>query len=1205
MATNAHTQPVVKQPDIIKDEASKRNASNSDASAKKSNASKSNASRSDTFKGKASVKQESKTIDPEVIVAAERPKRETIAPTFRGWKEVGGWQEEDVLTPDDELVDLLSRATLLDEYLPDKFYGDWYHSVVLLGLGGIISFLIGKLKFSVAPLFYIILLFSIAYRTSIRKYRSLIRDQAQREFSVLNIENDYETMDWLNCFMEKYWIFLEPSLSQIVCEQANPILATAPIPDFVKALWIDSFTAGTKPPRVDLVRTIPRTSEDVVVMEFGFSFTPHTLDDATVKQTRNRVNQRVIAKAKLFGLSLQVLVENVSFKALARVRLKMINAFPHIQLVNVSLVDVPQIDFVSRLLGTTVFNWEVLSVPGLLPLINRMIKKYAGPIVISPLSFQLNLQQLLAGNSITGSIGILGITIKSASNLKGFDTIGNTCDPYIELGFNGKVLAKTSTIEDTVSPVWNEKLYLLISNVSEPLMMEMYDHNGIKKPQKLGNIYYDLNHVLDDPRKSNLKLPFLRNNKPVGQLNFDLEFMEVLQGSKLLDGSFEPPPELNTGIVSFEINEAKNLLPPEDKNAKSLATFVEFYINKDLVYTTSSTKGTSPSWGSSYEHIITNKVKSVVKVLVKNSKKELVGALVTKLSDMIDAAEVDNTWFPLRKNEHGGEIKITANWKPVSIRDVSGAGGYSDPIGVVRVFIKQAKDLRNLETVGKIDPYVRLLLNGFQRGRTLPKDSTLNPVYNEIIYVTVTSPNQRLTIEAMDVEKVQKDRTLGSFDVKLNELIKKKDGNYIQNQDDELREGRLIAPRRGAKGSVEYSLSFYPALSVMDVKEIEQYEKEQAEKKRIEKEIAEAEAKGEKGKKTKKETAEETLFDDQPKLKLSLEELLNYSQGVFVYEVIGAEVDVTGTYLQAFFDQRSFPEYVSPEINRKNDKIGTTGDYFVRELQNSTITFRVAKKQQSNLLKPAISEVTVSTKQLLQNSYQNPSVVTLNGSSRAKIHLRTRWVPVTMDQLPPQDSITNIGKLTVTVVSASDLPAADSNGKSDPYVKLFLNNEEQEFFKTKTIKKTLNPTFNETTVIDIGNRIDSTIAVKASDWDIGIESDDILGNGIAYLKDISIDGPSEVKVPLVGEDGKSPAGEVLLRFTFEPHYLVLLHEDPGNLAGNIGAAGGKLIGSGIGAGGKVIGTGVGAGGKVIGSGVGAGGKVVGKGASFIKGFGKK
>ena len=51
-----------------------------------------------------------------------------------------------------------------------------------------------------------------------------------------------------------------------------------------------------------------------------------------------------------------------------------------------------------------------------------------------------------------------------------------------------------------------------------------------------------------------------------------------------------------------------------------------------------------------------------------------------------------------------------------------------------------------------------------------------------------------------------------------------------------------------------------------------------------------------------------------------------------------------------------------------------------------------------------------------------------------------------------------MGTLTVTIKAAKGLLAADRGGKSDPYAKLKLNDE---VFVTETIKKTVNPVWNQ------------------------------------------------------------------------------------------------------------------------------------------------
>ena len=243
--------------------------------------------------------------------------------------------------------------------------------------------------------------------------------------------------------------------------------------------------------------------------------------------------------------------------------------------------------------------------------------------------------------------------------------------------------------------------------------------------------------------------------------------MPTIEPVRQADGAITPPPDLNTGIARIQVIEARNLKGGE----KGASTSAEVIFDGETVLTTAVQKNTNnPGWGATTEQIVYNRAKAKVRVLIKEKSGKIMEQVTHSLNELIDATQVEQTWFPLSR---GGELKINTTWKPVELEGASGAGGYTPPIGAIRVGIENAEDLRNLETIGKVDPYARLLVNGFERTRTAAIESTLNPTWNEIHYVTVSSPNQKLTIEVMDVESHSPDRTLGSFDVKLTDLIQK------------------------------------------------------------------------------------------------------------------------------------------------------------------------------------------------------------------------------------------------------------------------------------------------------------------------------------------------------------------------------------------------------------------------------------------------
>ncbi|EFA79729.1 hypothetical protein PPL_07420 [Heterostelium album PN500] len=88
---------------------------------------------------------------------------------------------------------------------------------------------------------------------------------------------------------------------------------------------------------------------------------------------------------------------------------------------------------------------------------------------------------------------------------------------------------------------------------------------------------------------------------------------------------------------------------------------------------------------------------------------------------------------------------------------------------------------------------------------------------------------------------------------------------------------------------------------------------------------------------------------------------------------------------------------------------------------------------------------------------------------------------------PPQ------GELIVRIISAKNLVAADSNGKSDPYVILRLPNSHVEHpTKTRIIHKNLNPVWNEVFTIPINDIQHHMLVLEVYDHD-KLSTDDIIG----------------------------------------------------------------------------------------------------------------
>ncbi|XP_047342520.1 synaptotagmin-4-like [Impatiens glandulifera] len=95
------------------------------------------------------------------------------------------------------------------------------------------------------------------------------------------------------------------------------------------------------------------------------------------------------------------------------------------------------------------------------------------------------------------------------------------------------------------------------------------------------------------------------------------------------------------------------------------------------------------------------------------------------------------------------------------------------------------------------------------------------------------------------------------------------------------------------------------------------------------------------------------------------------------------------------------------------------------------------------------------------------------------------------------------GVLSVTVISADDLPSVDLMGKSDPFVILITKKSEQKY-KTRVVNNSLNPVWNQTFDFVIEDALHDLLTLEV--WDHDILGKDKMGKVIMTLTRAILEG---------------------------------------------------------------------------------------------------
>ncbi|CDK25376.1 unnamed protein product [Kuraishia capsulata CBS 1993] len=1102
------------------------------------------------------------------------------------WQEVGFFNDTNVkktLTPrdSDSSTFLQQQTAFLQRYIMDKYYSDLYWNTSLVIGTCFFAWFAARFGGGILALVFVLFGASSVYRAEFRRFNRNLRDDMARIGAADRLENTIETMDWMNDFLAKFWVIYMPALSEMVLQQAHEALKDA-APGFgIDELSLDEFTLGSKAPKVESIKSYTKLGKDIVQMDWAFGFAPNDTDDMTKNEIKKKVDPKVALGVRIgkgfVSKSLPILVEDMSFTGRMRITLRFGQNFPHVKSVSVMFLEPPSIDYALKPVGGDTLGLDIMSfVPGLSSFVNGLIHSTLRPMLYAPNSLDIDVEEIMAANAPT-AIGCVALTVKYAEDLKTKDE----CNPYISFFTDDapSKIHKTDVKAKTSSPCFNEVKYLIINNMQQKLNIEAQDFND-GDDKLIGSADFELADLLQKDVITNKTINLTKSSRKVGRLTCDLRWFPVLEGATLEDGSKSAAPDSESGILKIVLHEGKNFDPSYSPFGK-ISAYVQVYLNGELMLTTRASKETNePKFGETLEHLVATKSLAEVKLVVRDGSafgEPVIGKWEGSISDLVFIDTVKFAPF--------GTLRVDSQWKPLGITADVATASFFAPIGVARLHIRRADDLRNLETIGKVDPYFRLFISGHLKYKSVVHPSSLNPTFEDLIYIPIFSQSQTASLEVMDKETTGKDRSLGSASIDFSPYLKKSgSGNFLAYEGSKTEQHvTLSLPNKGPKGKVFYSVSFYPSLPSMTIKEVETANEKarEAREKELEEEKAQQEMAEDFKKNPKKyewyvpeEDEEETR--KPTKLQLSPSELLSYNSGTLGITVMGGQFTSPDLYVSCVLDEQPFPSYISPRATGRRMASTDVGEAFVRDLQNAVLIVRLTKKAIAETEKDILSEESFNLLDLLKKNYGSSFTLNVGGSH---VKFVFEYVPSAV-KLPVSETMLDTGVLHLEILDAADLKAADSNGKSDPVLKILVNGTEA--YETKVVKKTLSPTWNESVDIPVPSRARSSVIAAVFDWDFAGEND-FLGEARLNLEALA-PGKSQVfKANL------NTQGSVRFNAVFTPKYI----------RPKIGASSGLDLGSVAGAPVKLVAGATGAVGGVVG---GAAGAIGSSGGGLVKGL---
>lgn len=323
------------------------------------------------------------------------------------------------------------------------------------------GYLIGRLGFSFVFLLPIVHISYYYFNRRVNIYKRTINTLA-REKERFDSLGEFESVEWMNHLIKKFWEISEQTVSSIIFNEVNNIIMKKVSSSQPFDIRLAEITLGTRPPSVERISFV-QNAEGKIVLEIAASFIPIEASEeilAYFKKERSHWNTYIEIQITLANLiKVPILVRDFTFSGVFRIELDLTKKIPFVDKLRFSFLEMPVIDFKLIPLKSV----DMLDLPYVGGVLDSVIKSQIQNMVLTPKYIEIDLEELVKySGTVVGVIYVYIHDLESADQSTYWLTLDNS-------GRRFGVTAKKSGI----NPVFNQGFYDIVSDTTQYLSVSL------------------------------------------------------------------------------------------------------------------------------------------------------------------------------------------------------------------------------------------------------------------------------------------------------------------------------------------------------------------------------------------------------------------------------------------------------------------------------------------------------------------------------------------------------------------------------------------------------------------------------------------------------------------------------------------------------------------------------------------------------------